>query len=62
MSVPTLPTIKRFLTDKRGVSSVEYAIIIVFLSLAIVASISMVGNDVQDLLSNPGRKLQNTLH
>ncbi len=54
--------IKRFLNDTRGVTSVEYAVIIVSLSLVIVASISMVGNSVEDLLANPSRKLQETLH
>lgn len=58
----SLPIVRRFLNNTSGVTSVEYAVIIVSLSLAIVASISMVGNEVEDLLANPGRKLQNTLH
>jgi Flp pilus assembly pilin Flp len=56
-----LLTLRRFLANKSGATVVEYAVIIVSLSLVIVASISMVGNEIEDLLSNPGRELQNTL-
>lgn len=58
----TLPTIRHFLSDRRGATSIEYALIVVSLSLVIIASISMVANEIEDLFSNPSRELQQTLH
>ncbi|MDP3898032.1 MAG: Flp family type IVb pilin [Mesorhizobium sp.] len=52
----------RFLRDERGATAIEYGLIVACLSLAIVASIQMVGNSLEDMMINPARALDNTFN
>ena len=49
---------KAFLKDKRGATAIEYGLIIACLSLVIVAAISNVGNEVEDMFGNQDREMQ----
>ena len=42
-------TIKRFLTDRSAATAVEYGILVVVLSLAIVGGVGMLGNSLQNM-------------
>ena len=42
-------TIKRFLTDRSGATAVEYGILVMVLSLAIVGGVETTGNSLQNM-------------
>jgi pilus assembly protein Flp/PilA len=50
-------TIRRFVKDETGATVVEYALIVVGLSLAIIAGVGTVGNSIAFLLGNQASKL-----
>ena len=50
-------TILRFLKDETGATAVEYALIVVVLSLAIVAGVGTAGDSLQYFLGNNASRL-----
>ena len=42
-------TIKRFVTDRSGATAVEYGILVMVLSLAIVGGVETAGNSLQNM-------------
>jgi len=54
--------ISRFLRDERGGTAIEYGLIVVGLSLAIVASIQLVSNEMVNMMTDPARALDNTFN
>ena len=49
--------IKRFHRDERGATATEYALLIVFIALAIAFGAGTLGTGLNNLLSNLGTKL-----
>ncbi|MBL8578666.1 MAG: Flp family type IVb pilin [Mesorhizobium sp.] len=50
--------IRAFLGDKSGATGIEYGLIVGLITLAIVAGVGAVGNDVGDMFGNQDRELQ----
>lgn len=50
--------IRRLLSDESGATAIEYGLIIALLSLAVVAGVGQVGNEVSDMFANQDRELQ----
>ena len=48
--------IDNFISDEQGQSMVEYALIIVFVALAIIVALSIFGNDVKNMYININNK------
>jgi pilus assembly protein Flp/PilA len=46
------PTLRRFIGDERGATSIEYALIAACISIAIIASAQGVGEAIQDNFYN----------
>jgi pilus assembly protein Flp/PilA len=53
--------LRRFWTDRRGATAIEYGLIVVTLSLVIIGGISQTGNAMRDMFEDPARALQQTL-
>jgi len=51
--------IKYFRRDERGATATEYALLIVFVALAIAIGAPTLGQGLNDLFSNIGAKLSN---
>jgi len=49
--------IRRFLKDETGATAIEYGLIVVVLSLAIIAGVGTAGNSFEYLLGNSGSRL-----
>ena len=54
--------IQRFLADESGATAIEYGLIVVVLSLAIVAGIGRAGNAISEMFANQDRALQSVLN
>jgi pilus assembly protein Flp/PilA len=54
-----LSLISGYLNDERGVSATEYAMLIVFVALAIAVGAQTLGNDLTDLFNRVGTTLTN---
>lgn len=52
-----LSLISGYLSDERGVSATEYAMLIVFVALAIAVGAQTLGNDLTDLFTRVGTTL-----
>jgi len=52
-----LSLINRFRIDERGVSATEYAMLIVFVALAIAVGAQTLGNNITDLFTKVGTTL-----
>lgn len=52
-----LRLINRFRVDERGASATEYAMLLVFVALAIAAGAQTVGTDLTDLFNRVGTTL-----
>jgi pilus assembly protein Flp/PilA len=50
-------TIRRFLNDRTGATAIEYALIVVVLSLVIVAGVGTASNSLQYFLGNSASRL-----
>ena len=50
--------LKAFWTNKSGATAIEYGLIVACLSLTIVAAAVGVGNEVEDMFTNPNRQMQ----
>jgi pilus assembly protein Flp/PilA len=46
-----LSTIKRFIDDEQGATSIEYALIAILISVFIISAVSGVGDRVSDLFN-----------
>lgn len=53
-----LSLISRLRTDERGATATEYAMLIVFVALAIAVGAQALGNDLTNLFSNVGSTLR----
>ena len=49
--------IKRFRRDERGATATEYALLVVFVALAVAAGASVLGGGVSNLLNAIGNQL-----
>jgi pilus assembly protein Flp/PilA len=49
----------RFRSDEGGATATEYAMLIVFVALAIAAGAQTLGNDIANLLTSVGTSLSN---
>jgi pilus assembly protein Flp/PilA len=49
--------ISRFRSDERGVSATEYAMLIVFVALAVAVGAQTLGTDISDLFTKVGTTL-----
>jgi len=45
-------TIRRFLADQMGATAIEYALLTVLIAVAIIGTVSVLGNSVQALFAN----------
>jgi len=54
-----LTLISRFRSDEGGATATEYAMLIVFVALAIAAGAQTLGNDLTNLFTNVGTTLTN---
>lgn len=54
-----LRSIKGYRNDERGASATEYAMLIVFIALAIAVGAQTLGNDLTDLFNKVGTTLSN---
>jgi pilus assembly protein Flp/PilA len=54
-----LSLISRFCNDERGATATEYAMLIVFVALAIAVGAQALGNDLTSLFTNVGTTLNN---
>jgi pilus assembly protein Flp/PilA len=52
--------INRFRSDERGATATEYAVLIVFVALAIAVGANLLGNDLSNLFSEIGASLANS--
>jgi pilus assembly protein Flp/PilA len=52
---------KRFLQDQRGATAIEYAIIGAMISIAIIASVSLLGDALDDSFSTTAAKVAATV-
>jgi len=52
-----LSLVNRFRTDERGASAVEYAMLVVFIALAIAAGAQTFGTDLSGWFSNAGSSI-----
>ena len=52
-----LSLIKRFYRNERGATATEYAMLIVFISLAIAVGAQTLGTDLSNMFSNVGNTL-----
>jgi pilus assembly protein Flp/PilA len=52
-----LSIIKRFRRDERGATGVEYAMLIVFIALAIAVGASALGSGINTLFTNIGNEI-----
>lgn len=52
-----LSLISRFCSDERGATATEYAMLIVFVALAIAVGAQALGNDLTTLFTNVGDRL-----
>ena len=52
-----LSLIKRFYRDERGATATEYAMLIVFIALAIAVGVPALGNGIANLLISVGSAL-----
>jgi pilus assembly protein Flp/PilA len=50
--------IRRFLTDRRGATAIEYGLIAALMSLAILAGMGQVANAVSAMFGDQDRELQ----
>ncbi|MEQ1945072.1 Flp family type IVb pilin [Mesorhizobium sp. VNQ89] len=50
--------IREFLADTSGATGIEYGLIVGLITLAIVAGVGAVGNEVGDMFGNQDRELQ----
>jgi pilus assembly protein Flp/PilA len=44
--------LKRFLTDESGATAIEYALLAALLSLAVIASVSLLGGELKTSFEN----------
>jgi pilus assembly protein Flp/PilA len=49
--------LKRFRADKRGATSIEYALIAILISVVIIASASAIGTSLNSVFNNVAGKL-----
>jgi len=54
-----LSLIERFHRHERGATAVEYAMLVVFIALAIAVGAQTLGTDLNNMFSNVGAKLAN---
>jgi pilus assembly protein Flp/PilA len=54
-----LSLLKRFHRHERGATAVEYAMLVVFIALAIAVGAQTLGTDLGNMFSNVGEKLAN---
>jgi len=54
-----LALLSRICTDEGGATATEYAMLIVFVALAIAAGAQVLGNDLTNLFTNVGTTLTN---
>ena len=54
-----LGLIHRFYRHERGATAVEYAMLVVFIALAIAVGAQTLGTDLSNMFSNVGSKLAN---
>ncbi len=50
--------IRRFLADTKGATAIEYGLIVALMTLAMVAGVGSLGNEVGDMFANQDRELQ----
>lgn len=55
--VGAMGTMRRFLKDETGATAIEYALIVVVLSLTIVAAVGTAGNSLAYFLGNNASRL-----
>jgi len=51
----------RFWKDQRGVTMVEYGLIIGILSMAIISAMSLTADEIRELFSNPESEISQAL-
>ena len=54
-----LSLIERFHRHERGATAVEYAMLVVFIALAIAVGAQTLGNDLSNMFTNVGNTLSN---
>ena len=54
-----LTLIKRFHRHERGATAVEYAMLVVFIALAIAVGAQTLGTNLSDMFTNVGNTLKN---
>ena len=54
-----LSLLKRFHRHERGATAVEYAMLVVFIALAIAVGAQTLGNDLRDMFTSVGNTLSN---
>ena len=54
-----LSLIERFHRHERGATAVEYAMLVVFIALAIAVGAQTLGNDLRDMFTSVGNTLSN---
>lgn len=52
-------TIASFLSDERGATATEYAMLIIFIALAIAGGATLLGSNINTLFSSIGASLSN---
>lgn len=52
---------RRFADNESGATAIEYGLIVVVLSLAIVGGVSLVANEMTNMMTDPARALQTLL-
>ena len=50
--------IRRFLADTKGATAIEYGLIVALMTLAMVAGVGSLGNEVGEMFNNQDRELQ----
>jgi pilus assembly protein Flp/PilA len=50
--------IRRFLAETSGATAIEYGLIVALMTLAMVAGVGSLGNEVGDMFANQDRELQ----
>ncbi len=49
--------IMRFIRDERGATAIEYALIAAMLSLAVIASVTLLGDALKDIFDDTAAKV-----
>jgi pilus assembly protein Flp/PilA len=54
-----LALVKRFFDDERGATATEYAMLIIFIALAIAGGATLLGSNINTLFSRIGASINN---